>query len=346
MKEKINFVSDYVKYYNIIKMVIRRAKKVKNLLSWFGIMVYGGVIMKINRDKVLMVSQMQEYIHHNIRKKISLKELATHVNYSPWYCARVFSEVMHKSPFEYIRLLKLTNAALRLRDYEDKIIDVAFDHHFASHEGFTRAFAKEFGLTPRKYAKETPPINLFIPNRIYDQYHELMKEGKKLAKELTTKAVFVQVVERPARKLILKRGIKASHYFEYCEEVDCDNVWGILESIKEALYEPVGLWLPKNLRTKGTSEYAQGVEVSIDYDGKIPQGFDIIELPACKLMVFQGEPYNDDNFREEVGAVMDAVSRYNPESFGFKWADKLAPRIQLRPLGYRGYIEAKPVVSI
>jgi hypothetical protein len=32
----------------------------------------------------------------------------------------------------------------------------------------------------------------------------------------------VQVVERPERKLILKRGVKAAHYFEYCEEVGCE----------------------------------------------------------------------------------------------------------------------------
>ena len=34
--------------------------------------------------------------------------------------------------------------------------------------------------------------------------------------------VFVQVVERPARKMILKRGKKAVGYFEYCDEVGCD----------------------------------------------------------------------------------------------------------------------------
>jgi len=58
--------------------------------------------------------------------------------------------------------------------------------------------------------------------------------------------VFVQVVERPARKMILKRGIKATHYFEFCEEVGCD-IWGILCNIKDAIYEPVGCWMPDRL---------------------------------------------------------------------------------------------------
>lgn len=50
--------------------------------------------------------------------------------------------------------------------------------------------------------------------------------------------VFVQVVERPARKVIVRFAKKATHYFEYCEEVGCD-VWDILSGIKEALYEPM-----------------------------------------------------------------------------------------------------------
>ena len=92
---------------------------------------------------------------------------------------------------------------------------------------------------------------------------------------MTSKAnvntVFVQVIDRPARKLILKRGIKATHYFGYCEEVGCD-IWGILCSVKEALYEPIGMWLPKKFQRPGTSVYAQGVEMPADYSGEVPEG--------------------------------------------------------------------------
>ena len=33
----------------------------------------------------------------------------------------------------------------------------------------------------------------------------------------------------------------------------------------------------------GTGEYVQGVEVPEDYNGEIPDGFDVIELPAAQL---------------------------------------------------------------
>ena len=159
------------------------------------------------------------------------------------------------------------------------------------------------------------------------------------------KAVFVQVVKRPARKLILKRGMNADNYFAYCEEVGCD-VWGVLCSIKQALYEPIGMWLPENLRKPGSSVYAQGVEVPCDYSGEVPDGFEMIDLPPYEAMVFQGPPFADENFGEAIGDLWQVITSYNPEFYGFKWADEDGPRFQLEPLGERGYIEARPVRGV
>ena len=154
--------------------------------------------------------------------------------------------------------------------------------------------------------------------------------------------VFVQVVERPARKVLLKRGIKAADYFSYCEEVGCD-IWGVLTSVKEALYEPIGMWLPKGMIKEGTSKYVQGVEIPLDYNNLIPDGFEIIELPPCKMMVFQGQPFKDEDFEEAITDLWDLMKSYDPTLYGFQWADEQAPRFQLCPMGYRGYIEARPV---
>jgi AraC family transcriptional regulator len=210
--------------------------------------------------------------------------------------------------------------------------------------GFTRAFSKKSGISPNKYRKNSPPIYLFMPCSIRGFYQYLMKGEQKMEKE-TTNTLFVQVIERPERKLILKRGKKADEYFAYCEEVGCD-IWGLLCSIKEALYEPIGMWLPENLRTPGTSRYCQGVEVPADYNGELPEGLEIINLPPCKLMVFQGQPYEDENFGEAISELWEAMKTFNPELYGFEWADEDAPRFQMEPRGYRGYIEARPVRQI
>jgi len=291
------------------------------------------------------VQRMQDYINKNINSPITLSDIAKAAGYSQWHSARLFKELTGKSPFEYLRALRLSMAALMLRDDNPKIIDVAFDFVFDSHEGFTRAFNKQFGVSPKKYSDNPTPIQLFMPHRIRDFYLTLQKGEIEMTENKSINTVFVQVVERPLRKLILKRGIKATHYFEYCEEVGCD-VWGMLSSVKEAMYEPAGMWLPKSLIDEGTSQYVQGVEVPQNYTGVIPKGFEILELKPCKMMVFQGEPYDDERFEEAIEDLWEVMKKYNPQIYGFEWADDDAPRFQLEPQGYRGYIEARPVKQL
>lgn len=157
--------------------------------------------------------------------------------------------------------------------------------------------------------------------------------------------VFVQVFERPARKMIVKWGRRATHYFEYCEEVGCD-IWTILSAVKDALHEPMGLWFPDNMRSAGRSRYAQGVEVAADYAGPLPEGFELIDLPPCSMMIFQGPPFSDADFEQAIESLWEVINSYRPETFGFRWADEEAPRFQLCPEGYRGYIEGRPVRRI
>ncbi len=299
-----------------------------------------------NWEKINAVARMQIYIENHLNQSISLGMLASEAGYSPWHSTRIFKELTGKTPFEYIRALRLSKAAIILRDEEVRILDVALDFVFDSHEGFTRAFSKQFGMNPRYYCKNTPPLKLFMPNHIRDYFLMIEKGEDNMTNCSNTKTVFVQVIDRPARKLILKRGINAKDYFEYCEEVGCD-VWGVLCSIKEALYEPIGMWMPQNLIKKGTSMYTQGVEVPENYSGEVPEGFDLIELQPCKMMVFQGQPYADDEqFDQEIKEIWDVMKNYKPEVYGFKWAEEDGPRFQLVPMGYRGYIEARPVKQV
>jgi AraC-like DNA-binding protein len=296
-------------------------------------------------EAVNAVQRMQDFINGNINLPITLSALAKEAGYSQWHSARIFKELTGKTPFEYIRALRLSRAALLLRDRQPKIIDVALDFVFDSHEGFTRAFFKQFGVLPKKYSESPGPIQLFMPYRIRDQYLTLKKGELDMSEKKSVSTVFVQVMERPARKAIIKRGTKATHYFEYCEEVGCD-IWGMLTSIKEAMYEPVGMWLPDRLIKPGTSQYVQGVEVPENYSGEIPEGFDILDLKPCKMMIFQGEPFEDEKFCEAIEELWDVIKKYDPRIYGFEWAEEDAPRFQLEPQGYRGYIEARPVKEI
>jgi AraC family transcriptional regulator len=298
-----------------------------------------------NWDNINAVQRMQSYIETHLTEPITLHMLGEAAGYSPWHAAKVFKALTGKSPFEYIRAVRLSRAAVRLRDEEVKIVDVAFDFVFDSHEGFTRAFSKQFGLTPQQFSQSKPQVRLFMPNHVRAKTLAYQKGEHKMSETQKISSIFVQVVDRPARKVILKRGIKAADYYAYCEEVGCE-VWNVLTGIQQALYEPIGMWLPENLQKPGTSVYAQGVEVPLDYAGPIPEGYDLINLPACKMMIFQGQPYEDADFETAIGSLWETMKDYKPEIYGFKWADGDGPRFQLEPQGYRGYIEGRPVRSL
>jgi len=64
------------------------------------------------------------------------------------------------------------------------------------------------------------------------------------------------------------------------------------------------------------------------------------------MMIFQGEPYDDEHFEDAITDMWALMARYDPKLYGFDWADEDAPRFQMSPEGYRGYIEARPVKSL
>ena len=289
-------------------------------------------------EHIEAVQRMQDYIEANLDNNITTADLASVSRYSPWYSYRLFVDLLHMTPAVYIRRLRLSKSALRLRDEKVKIIDVALDSGFESVDGYQRAFYKEFGCNPYEYSIRPTPIYLFKP---YGIKYANRKECKDMSE---VKSVFVQVIEKPERKVIIKRGKEATEYFKYSEEVGCD-VWGLLCSMKSICGEPVCLWLPSQHILPGTSEYVQGVEVSTDYSGQIPDGFDVVELPKCKYLMFQGEPFEEENFEEAIKEIWAAIEKYNPSSIGYTW-DKANPRIQLEPIGARGYIELHPIKDI
>lgn len=308
----------------------KTGKKSQDLYKYFRYNILDIGKEQIVDFKAEAVYKMQNFIRENITEEITLAALSSACGYSPWYSYRLFLLYTGYSPSDYVRKLRLSVSALRLRDERVKIIDAALDAGFSTPESYTRAFYKEFGLNPKEYALNPVMITLFAPYNV-----EYKKEEHKPMKETTN--IFITITEKPERKVIIKRGLKAKDYFAYCEEVGCE-VWGQLLSIKGISPEPVSLWLPKEYKKPGTSEYVQGVEVAADYNGAIPDGFETIKLPAAKYLMFQGEPFIEEDYCGAIEAMWSAIKKYNPKTIGFSW-DGDNPRIQLEPRGERGYIE-------
>lgn len=289
------------------------------------------------QEQIEAVQRMQKYIEKHLCENISFADVAKASLFSPWHARRLFLEFTGVTPSEYIRKLRLKQSALKLRDEAVNILDVALDSGFGSVDGYQRAFRKEFGCNPSAYAADPIPLRLFTPYGVKFRYME-RKEPTMGARN-----VFIQVIDKPKRKVIIKRGKTATEYMKYCEEVGCD-IWGLLVSMKSLCGEPVCLWLPEAYIKPGTSQYVQGVEVAEDDTGEIPDGFDVIELPKAQYLMFQGEPFQEEDYQQAIAEIWGAEKNYDPSLIGYQW-DDANPRIQLEPIGTRGYIELVPIRS-
>lgn len=294
-------------------------------------------------DKIKAVSRMQYYIIAHLDESITLDDIAKVAGYSKYHAARIFKELTGRTLFETIRALRLTKAAQTLQSFNEKVVDVAISSGFNSHDGFTRAFFQQFGLTPQKYHMETPPIKWFVHYPIEAYY--ILKGGiKPVLNEKVSRTVTVTVVERPARKLIFLRH-NATDYFSACEEVGCE--WeGFFNSIPEKFDTAAGGRLPKFLIRPNTNGHAFFVEVPLDYCKPIPDGYEIAELPPCTYLYFNGMPLEDpNNFPIAIGIVNEAIANYPFERFGWEKSDD-APYLGMGAEPETGARAAVPVKKL
>lgn len=294
-------------------------------------------------DKALAIARMQAYIAAHLDEEITLESIAEAGGYSKYHALRVFKELLQITPLEYVRALRLTDSARTLQSSDNKVVDVAMGYGFESHDGFTRAFSRQFGITPQRYRTEKPPVGWFIAPSI-EAYYRLKEGTEPMVKDKVSGTVTVTVVERPARKLIFLRH-HATDYLSACEEVGCD--WeGLFNSIPEKLDTAAGGPLPKSLVGPGTGTDAFFVEVPLDYCKPIPEGYEVADLPPCTYLYFCGMPYEDENdFPIAIGIVYEAIRYYPYERFGWKKSDK-APFLGMGAETDTGARAAMPVESL
>ena len=78
----------------------------------------------------------------------SLSDLAEAEGVSRFHLMRAFSVVTGQTVMSYVRARRLSEAADRLRKSDDRLLTIALDAGYDSHEAFARAFKGMFGTPP------------------------------------------------------------------------------------------------------------------------------------------------------------------------------------------------------
>lgn len=90
-------------------------------------------------------------MHDNLHTRITIKNLAEHVQLNPSYLSRLFKKETGVTVSEYIRQLKI-DAAKNMLIYSDfSPSEIASILAFPDQSYFTEVFHKLVGATPRQY---------------------------------------------------------------------------------------------------------------------------------------------------------------------------------------------------
>jgi AraC family transcriptional regulator len=107
-------------------------------------------------------------IERNHQRDLTLDEIADACGVSKFHLAHAFGQSTGHSVIQYVRGRRLTEAARKLARGAPDILDLALETGYESHEGFSRAFKAQFGLTPEtvRTRGKTDGLSLLEPIRL------------------------------------------------------------------------------------------------------------------------------------------------------------------------------------
>ncbi len=91
------------------------------------------------------------HCEEHLDEPLPLVELAAIAGFSPHHFHRIFRHVTGEAPKEYLRRLRLERAVYRLKGCPDNVLQIALQAGYATHETFTRAFTRQFGIHPSEF---------------------------------------------------------------------------------------------------------------------------------------------------------------------------------------------------
>jgi len=94
------------------------------------------------------------HIQAGLDKDLSLAALAQTSGLSPSTLKRRIETTTGESPRRYVERLRLERAASQLLLRQGTILEIALDNGFASHEVFSRAFNRHFGVSPSEWREQ------------------------------------------------------------------------------------------------------------------------------------------------------------------------------------------------
>lgn len=279
------------------------------------------------------IRAMADWIERHIALPTTLTDMARAIGYSPTYCSTQFRRHTGLTLREYAMQRRLYHAAIAIRDSDARLIDIALEYGYSSHQALTAAFRRTYGVSPEVYRRERRLIQLHMP---------LPPEGKQGGDFMLTEPN-IRVEYIPAHKYL---GV--FHAAEVDGEPiwpghDCDLVTHTVESMSHLADVVVGAHTAGWVICGAERSYFYGLGVPADYKGKAPKGFALVDVPGGYYQLVSHPPFD---YPQDNAEVMRRVEKLAFETDcavrGFRW--KLTGMCYQRhfPEGH-GYMVLRPI---
>lgn len=256
------------------------------------------------------IQKTLDYIEAHIGEELGLEQLAQLAALSPFYYQRLFSRLVKKPVREYIKLRRLAHAGKMLAHSRQRILDIALEYGFGSHEAFTRAFKAAYGMTPEAYRAQPVMLNQFDKPDLLLGY-TMVDEGVPLISDGLVLEFNRKTLAQPVHFLGVDGIVPIEGQLPLGEATGVDlpgEVWKNFHSQKQLLPRIAGgreigvAWLGS--APAGSFTYFAGAEVA---PAARDERFTAWQLPAGEYVICGFEA---ENFEQLVTVAINKATKY------------------------------------
>ena len=111
---------------------------------------------EIEADYKSRINRVFEFIDENLESDLSLKTVSEIAFFSPFHFHRVFKFVAGETLNEYVTRRRIEKSSLKLLHKKITTTEIAHKYGFSDNSSFSRAFKRNFGISPTEFKKQNP----------------------------------------------------------------------------------------------------------------------------------------------------------------------------------------------
>lgn len=178
------------------------------------------------------VQKTIDYLENHLNEEVDIESLANMASLSPYYYQRLFHRLVKRPVAEYVKLRRMAKATEALLNKDQRILDIALNLGFTSHEHFSRIFKETFKITPDEYRKNPVALNRMTKPELILKY-TLIDEGV----PLITEGIVIEINRKQLDEPLSFLGLSKLMPVQFTEGLGTDSGVDPLDALWQTVHE-------------------------------------------------------------------------------------------------------------